>query len=76
MNGVWAYRAEAYNVSSEALTMMKWKPYLKSDGVNSNSGVYYVMEPLFTTDEVVCDRIELWPWPDVTMRLARTSNCF
>lgn len=58
VNGVWAYRAEAYNVSSEALTMMKWKPYLKSDGVNSNSGVYYVMEPLFTTDEVVCDRIE------------------
>lgn len=58
VNGVWAYRAEAYNVSSEALTMMKWKPYLKSDGVNTNSGVYYVMEPLFTTDEVVCDRIE------------------
>lgn len=58
VNGVWAYRAEAYNVSSEALTMMKWKPYLKSDGVNSNSGIYYVMDPLFTTDEVVCDRIE------------------
>ncbi|MFQ7084893.1 MAG: hypothetical protein ACLRTD_10390, partial [Bacteroides sp.] len=44
VNGVWAYRAEAYNVSSEALTMMKWKPYLKSDGVNSNSGIYYVMD--------------------------------
>ena len=75
VNGVWAYRAEAYNVSSEALTMMKWKPYLKSDGVNSNSGVYYVMEPLFTTDEVVCDRIEALAMADVTMRLG-TSNCF
>lgn len=54
----WAYRAEAYNVSSEALTMMKWKAYLKSESVNSNSGIYYLMVPLFTTDEVVCDRIE------------------
>ena len=38
--------------------MMKWKAYLKSESVNSNSGIYYLMVPLFTTDEVVCDRIE------------------
>ena len=37
---------------------MKWKPYLKRDGVNSNTGVYYLMVPLFTTDEALCDRIE------------------
>ena len=37
---------------------MKWKAYPKSDGVNSNSAVYYLMVPLFTNDEVVCDRIE------------------
>jgi tetratricopeptide (TPR) repeat protein len=54
----WAYRTETYTVSSEAITMMKWKAYPKSDGVNSNSAVYYLMVPLFTNDEVVCDRIE------------------
>ena len=58
MGGTWAYRAEAYNLSSEALTLVKWKAYKKTDGVNSNSGYYYVMVPLFTTDEAVCDRIE------------------
>ena len=58
VGGTWAYRAEAYNLSSEALTLMKWKAYKKTDGVNSNSGYYYVMVPLFTTDEAVCDRIE------------------
>ena len=58
VGGTWAYRAEAYSLSSEALTLMKWKPYLKRDGVNSNTGVYYLMVPLFTTDEALCDRIE------------------
>lgn len=57
-NQAWAYRTETYTVSSEAITMMKWKTYPKSDGVNSNSAVYYLMVPLFTNDNVVCDRIE------------------
>lgn len=54
----WAYRTESYQVSSETKTFTKWEGYFKSQGLNANTGQFWIMQPLFTTDEVITNRIE------------------
>lgn len=51
---------KVYSNSSTFYFVMKYLAYFKRNGINANTGVYYTMVPLLTTEEVLLNRAEAY----------------
>lgn len=58
VDGTWALSAAAYG--SEHKLMIKWGYFFKRASLNANTGWYYAMTPLFSTEEVLLNRAEAY----------------
>lgn len=58
VGGTWALSAAAYG--SEHKLMLKWGYFFKRESLNANTGWYYTMTPLFSSEEVLFNRAEAY----------------
>jgi hypothetical protein len=58
VGGSWALSSAAYGTVNKL--MLKWSYLFKRQNMNANVGLYYVMTPLFSTEEVLFNRAEAY----------------